>query len=133
MAVGGATSATYTTPTLVYATDGADRYRCIVSLVGAAGSLTSNFAVLTVLRVITIQTQPQSQAVIEGALQHLILEHKLLVMSYHINGKSQLIMVLISMLSLVRTHQHIQHLQHLIQQLLQNSSVVYFLTLQQPQ
>ena len=64
--VGGATSATYTTPTLVYATDGADRYRCIVSLVGAAGSLTSNFAVLTVLRVITIQTQPQSQAVIEG-------------------------------------------------------------------
>ena len=35
-------------------------------MVGAAGSLTSNFAVLTVLRVITIQTQPQSQAVIEG-------------------------------------------------------------------
>ena len=64
--VGGATSATYTTPTLVYATDGADRYRCIVSLVGAAAALTSNFAVLTVLRVITIQTQPQSQAVIEG-------------------------------------------------------------------
>ena len=64
--VGGATSASYTTPTLVYATDGADRYRCIVSLVGAAGSLTSNFAVLTVLRVISIQTQPQSQAVIEG-------------------------------------------------------------------
>tara|TARA_A100001388_G_scaffold81925_1_gene58993 strand:+ start:97 stop:5199 length:5103 start_codon:yes stop_codon:yes gene_type:complete len=64
--VGGATSASYTTPTLVYATDGADRYRCIVSLVGSAGSLTSNFAVLTVLRVISIQTQPQSQAVIEG-------------------------------------------------------------------
>ena len=64
--VAGATSASYTTPTLVYATDGADRYRCIVSLVGSAGSLTSNFAVLTVLRVISIQTQPQSQAIIEG-------------------------------------------------------------------
>ena len=64
--VGGATSASYTTPTLVYATDGNDRYRCVASLVGAAASITSNFAVLTVLRVITIQTQPQSQAVIEG-------------------------------------------------------------------
>ena len=63
----GATSASYTTPTLVYATDGADRYRCIVSLVGAAASITSNFAVLTVLRVISISTQPQSQAVIEGS------------------------------------------------------------------
>ncbi len=65
--VAGATSASYTTPTLVYANDGADRYRCIVSLVGAAGSLTSNFAVLSVLRVISIQTQPQTQAVIEGS------------------------------------------------------------------
>jgi hypothetical protein len=64
--VAGATSAAYTTPTLVYATDGADRYRCIVSLVGSAANQTSNFAVLTVLRVITISNQPQSQAVIEG-------------------------------------------------------------------
>ena len=38
----------------------------MASLVGAAASITSNFAVLTVLRVITIQTHPQSQAVIEG-------------------------------------------------------------------
>ena len=64
--VGGATSASYTTPTLVYANDGSDRYRCVTSLVGSAADITSNFAVLTVLRVITIQTQPQSQAVIEG-------------------------------------------------------------------
>ncbi len=65
-AVGGATSSSYTTPTLVFANDGNDRYRCVASLVGAAASLTSNFALLTVLRVITIQTQPQAQAVIEG-------------------------------------------------------------------
>ena len=64
--VGGATSASYTTPSLVYADDGNDRYRCVASLVGAAADITSNFAVLTVLRVITIQTHPQSQAVIEG-------------------------------------------------------------------
>ena len=64
--VGGATSATYTTPTLVYANDGGDYYRCVASLVGSAADLTSTFAVLTVLRVITITTQPQSQAVIEG-------------------------------------------------------------------
>jgi len=65
-AVGGATSATYTTPTLVYATDGNDYYRCVASLVGAAADITSNFAVITVLRVISIGTQPQTQAVIEG-------------------------------------------------------------------
>ena len=65
-AVGGATSASYTTPTLVYANDGDDRYRCVASLVGAAADITSTFAVLTVLRVISIGTQPQSQAVIEG-------------------------------------------------------------------
>jgi len=64
--VAGATAASYTTPSLVYANDGDDRYRCVASLVGAAASITSNFAVLTVLRVITIGTQPQSQAVIEG-------------------------------------------------------------------
>ena len=64
--VGGATSASYTTPTLVYADDADDRYRCVVSLVGAAASETSTFALLTVLRVISISTQPQSQAVIEG-------------------------------------------------------------------
>ena len=64
--VGGATSATYTTPTLVYANDGNDYYRVVASLVGAAADITSTFAVLTVLRVITIGTQPQSQGVIEG-------------------------------------------------------------------
>ena len=64
--VGGATSASYTTPTLVYADDADDRYRCVVSLVGAAATETSTFALLTVLRVISISTQPQSQAVIEG-------------------------------------------------------------------
>ena len=66
-AVGGATSATYTTPTLVYANDADDRYRCVVSLVGSAAPITSTFALLTVLRVITIQTQPASTAVIEGS------------------------------------------------------------------
>ena len=34
--VGGATSASYTTPTLVHANDDDDRYRCVVSLVGSA-------------------------------------------------------------------------------------------------
>ena len=62
----GGTSASYTTPTLVYANDGGDYYRCITSLVGSSGNITSNFAVLTVLRVISIGTHPQSQAVIEG-------------------------------------------------------------------
>ena len=65
-AVAGATSSSYTTPTLVYADDANDRYRCVVSLVGAAADITSDFALLTVLRVITIQTQPQAQSVIEG-------------------------------------------------------------------
>ena len=65
--VAGATSSSYTTPTLVYANDNADRYRCVASLVGSSGDLTSEFGLLTVLRVITIQTQPQAQAVIEGS------------------------------------------------------------------
>jgi len=64
--VGGATSSSYTTPTLVFANDGNDRYRCVASLVGAAATITSNYALLTVLRVINISTQPQAQAVIEG-------------------------------------------------------------------
>ena len=33
--IGGATSATYTTPTLVFANDNLDRYRAVVSLVGS--------------------------------------------------------------------------------------------------
>ena len=33
--VSGATNASYTTPTLVYVDDNADRYRCVLSLVGA--------------------------------------------------------------------------------------------------
>jgi plastocyanin len=65
--VGGATSAAYTTPALVYADDNNDRYRVVVSLVGAASSVTSNFATQTVLRVINITTQPQNTAVIEGS------------------------------------------------------------------
>jgi len=64
--VGSATSATYTTPTLVFANDNLDRYRCVVSLVGAAASITSTHGELTVLRVISIGTQPNSTAVIEG-------------------------------------------------------------------
>ena len=35
----GATSATYTTPTLVFANDNLDRYRVVASLVGAAAIL----------------------------------------------------------------------------------------------
>ena len=65
-AVPGATNSTYTTPTLVYADDANDRYRCVVSLEGSAAPITSDFALLTVLRVINITTQPQAQAVIEG-------------------------------------------------------------------
>ena len=65
--VSGATSSTYITPTLVYADDNDDRYRCVVSLTGSAASSTSTFAVLTVLRVITITQQPADLGVIEGA------------------------------------------------------------------
>ena len=64
--IGSATSASYTTPTLVFANDNLDRYRVVVSLVGAAASITSTHGELTVLRVISIQTQPASTAVIEG-------------------------------------------------------------------
>jgi len=64
--IGGATNATYTTPTLVFANDNADRYRAVASLVGAAASITSTHGELTVLRVISISTQPNSTAVIEG-------------------------------------------------------------------
>jgi len=64
--VSGATNASYTTPPLIYADDNDDRYRCVIDLVGSAGSQTSSFALLTVLRVITITQQPQSVAVIEG-------------------------------------------------------------------
>ena len=60
------TSASYTTPTLVFANDTLDRYRCVVSVVGGASSITSTHGELTVLRVISISTQPASQGVIEG-------------------------------------------------------------------
>ena len=59
-------AATFTTPTLVFANDNADRYRVVASLVGAAADITSTHGELTVLRVISIQTQPNSTAVIEG-------------------------------------------------------------------
>ena len=64
--VAGANSASYTTPTLVFANDNSDRYRVVVSLVGAVSDITSTHGELTVLRVISIQTQPQNQGVIEG-------------------------------------------------------------------
>ena len=64
--VSGATNASYTTPTLVYVDDNADRYRCVLSLVGAQSPLTSSYAELTVNRVITISVQPQNQTIIEG-------------------------------------------------------------------
>ena len=64
--VTGATNASYTTPTLVFANDNLDRYRAVASLVGAAADITSTHGELTVLRVISIQTQPNSTAVIEG-------------------------------------------------------------------
>jgi hypothetical protein len=63
---GGATNANYITPTLVFANDNADRYRVVASLVGSAAPITSTHGELTVLRVITIGTQPNSTAVIEG-------------------------------------------------------------------
>ena len=71
--VGGATSATYTTPTLVFANDNADRYRAVASLVGSAASITSTHGELTVLRVITINAQPTSTAVIEGQTGNFIV------------------------------------------------------------
>ena len=64
--VGGATNNTYTTPTLVHADDDDDRYRCVVSLVGSAGDITSDHGLLTVLRVISISQQPVDTSVIEG-------------------------------------------------------------------
>ena len=64
--VSSATNASYTTPTLVHANDDEDRYRCVVSLVGAAAPLTSNHGLLTVLRVISISQQPVNTGVIEG-------------------------------------------------------------------
>ena len=69
--VAGATSATYTTPTLVHANDDEDRYRCVVSLVGSAAlngsnDITSDHGLLTVLRVISISQQPVDIGVIEG-------------------------------------------------------------------
>ena len=64
--VGGATNASYTTPTLVHANDDDDRYRCVVSLVGSAADITSDYGLLTVLRVISISQQPVNVGVIEG-------------------------------------------------------------------
>ena len=64
--VGGATSASYTTPTLVHANDDDDRYRCVVSLVGSAAPITSDHGLLTVLRVINVTQQPVNTSVIEG-------------------------------------------------------------------
>ena len=64
--INGATSSTYTTPATVYATDNNSRYRCVVTLVGSVAPQTSSFALLSVLRVITITAQPQNIAVIEG-------------------------------------------------------------------
>ncbi len=62
----GATAATYNTPSLVFGTDNDDRFRCVVSLVGAQASITSTYAILTVLRVIAISAQPQDATIIEG-------------------------------------------------------------------
>ena len=62
----GATSASYTTPNLVFDNDTLDRFRVVVSLVGAASSITSAHGELTVLRVLSIQTQPASTSAIEG-------------------------------------------------------------------
>lgn len=64
--VAGATSASYTTPTTTFAADNNDRYTCTVSLVGSSAPITSTFALLTILRVISIGTQPQNVGVIEG-------------------------------------------------------------------
>ena len=86
--VTGATNASYTTPTLVFANDNADRYRVVASLVGSAADITSTHGELTVLRVISIQTQPNSTELLKVTLQHLLLLHLLLVIQYH-NGRNQ--------------------------------------------
>jgi hypothetical protein len=64
--INGATNASYTTPSTSFSADNGDRYRCVVSLVGSTGSITSSDALLTVVRVITILSQPQSTSVVEG-------------------------------------------------------------------
>src|SRR5205807_2244104 len=65
-AIGGATAASYTTPATT-AADNGDQFTVVVS--NAAGSMTSNAAVLTVSSVLvapTITTQPASQTVSAG-------------------------------------------------------------------
>ena len=62
----GATAATYNTPALTFAPDNDDRFKVVVSLTGAQASITSTYAVLTVLRVITIVAEPQDATIIEG-------------------------------------------------------------------
>ncbi|TLZ16418.1 MAG: hypothetical protein E6K34_11520, partial [Gammaproteobacteria bacterium] len=65
-AIGGATAASYTTPATT-AADNGDQFTVVVS--NAAGSMTSNAAVLTVTSVLvapTITTQPASQTVSAG-------------------------------------------------------------------
>src|SRR5205807_2315144 len=65
-AIGGATAASYTTPATT-AADNGDQFTVVVS--NAAGSMTSNAAVLTVTSVLDalpITTQPASQMVTAG-------------------------------------------------------------------
>ena len=64
--IGGATSPTYNTGTCTYADDHNDRYRCILSAVGADADVTTNAAILTVYRTHQVSSQPVNATGNEG-------------------------------------------------------------------
>lgn len=66
-ALGGATSASYTTAATTYADDHQDKYRCKIDAVGASGSAYTNAVDLTVLRTFSITAQPANATANEGA------------------------------------------------------------------
>ena len=82
--IGGATSSSYTTPTLTYANDHDDRYRCKIDAVGADTEVYTGAALLTVYRTHSITTQPSTRLEMRVVLLRLLLldllpvEHKLI-------------------------------------------------------
>ena len=64
--LGGATSNSYTTGACTYADDHQDKYRCVLSAVGAA-SVTTSSGTLVVFRTYSITAQPSNPTANEGA------------------------------------------------------------------
>ena len=64
--LGGATSNSYTTGACTYADDHQDKYRCVLSAVGAA-SVTTSSGTLIVFRTYSITAQPSNPTANEGA------------------------------------------------------------------